>query len=87
MAHLFEEKDYIKVGIYACSPQGEDYEAEFDFIKIENVNNNKLYSYHTWGNGFFKDACIIMHKEAKKERLTEKINWMAKVIIRGEDSV
>jgi len=44
MAHLFEEKDCIKVGIYACSPQGEDYEAEFDFIKIENIDNNtKVY--------------------------------------------
>lgn len=44
MAHLFEEKDCIKVGIYACSPQGEDYEAEFDFIKIEKIDNNtKIY--------------------------------------------
>ncbi|MFK9090954.1 DUF1349 domain-containing protein [Bacillus salipaludis] len=42
MAHLFEEKDCIKVGIYACSPQGEDYEAEFDFIKIENIDNKTI---------------------------------------------
>ncbi|MGE8204272.1 DUF1349 domain-containing protein [Heyndrickxia sp. NPDC080065] len=44
MANLFEETQSIKVGIYACSPQGEGYEAEFDFIKIENINNDtKVY--------------------------------------------
>ncbi|WP_057763123.1 DUF1349 domain-containing protein [Cytobacillus praedii] len=44
IAHLFEEKECIKVGIYACSPQGEDYEAEFDFLKIEKIDNNtKVY--------------------------------------------
>ncbi|MEB9682990.1 hypothetical protein BK742_17730 [Bacillus thuringiensis serovar pingluonsis] len=44
MAHLFEESDCIKVGIYACSPQGEGYEVEFDFIKIEHINDNiKVY--------------------------------------------
>jgi regulation of enolase protein 1 (concanavalin A-like superfamily) len=44
MTHLLEETDSIKVGIYACSPQGEGYEAEFDFIKIENINNGtKVY--------------------------------------------
>ncbi|RKF52812.1 hypothetical protein BCY92_07280 [Bacillus wiedmannii] len=44
MTHLFEEKDYMKVGIYTCSPQGEGYEAEFEFIRIENVDDNtKVY--------------------------------------------
>ncbi|MGG3571039.1 DUF1349 domain-containing protein [Bacillus gobiensis] len=44
MTHLVEETDNIKVGIYACSPQGEGCEAEFDFIKIENINNDtKVY--------------------------------------------
>jgi regulation of enolase protein 1 (concanavalin A-like superfamily) len=44
MTHLVAETDNIKVGIYACSPQGEGYEAEFDFIKIENINNDtKVY--------------------------------------------
>jgi uncharacterized protein len=39
-----EEKDNLKVGIYACSPQGEGYEAEFDFIKIEAINSEtKVY--------------------------------------------
>ncbi|WP_413467460.1 DUF1349 domain-containing protein [Metabacillus niabensis] len=44
MTHLVAKTDNIKVGIYACSPQGEGYEAEFDFIKIENINNDtKVY--------------------------------------------
>lgn len=44
MTHLVEETENIKVGIYACSPQGGGYEAEFDFIKIENINNDtKVY--------------------------------------------
>lgn len=44
MAHLFEGKDCMKVGIYACSPQGDGYEAEFEFIKIENIDDNtKIY--------------------------------------------
>lgn len=45
IAHLVENSKSIKVGIYACSPQGEGYEAEFDFIKIENITNDtKVYS-------------------------------------------
>ncbi|WP_459502419.1 DUF1349 domain-containing protein [Bacillus sp. C1] len=44
MAHLFEEKGCIQAGIYACSPQGEGYEAEFDFIQIENIDDDtKVY--------------------------------------------
>lgn len=44
MTYLVEETRHIKVGIYACSPQGEGYEAKFDFIKIENINNDtKVY--------------------------------------------
>lgn len=44
MTRLFEESDWMKVGIYACSPQGEGYEAEFDFIKIEHINQDtKVY--------------------------------------------
>ncbi|WP_255286940.1 DUF1349 domain-containing protein [Bacillus toyonensis] len=44
MTHLFEKKDYMKVGIYACSPQGGGYEAEFEFIKIEKIDDNtKVY--------------------------------------------
>ncbi|MEH6943868.1 DUF1349 domain-containing protein [Bacillus sp. JJ722] len=44
MTHLFEENDNLQVGIYACSPQGEGYEAEFDFIKIETISSDtKVY--------------------------------------------
>ncbi|MGG3927130.1 DUF1349 domain-containing protein [Metabacillus fastidiosus] len=44
MTRLFEETKDIKVGIYACSPQGEGCEAEFSFIKIESINNDtKVY--------------------------------------------
>jgi uncharacterized protein len=44
MTHLVGETDTIKVGIYTCSPQGEGYEAEFDFIKIEKISQDtKVY--------------------------------------------
>jgi uncharacterized protein len=44
MTHLVGETDTIKVGIYTCSPQGEGYEADFDFIKIEKINHDtKVY--------------------------------------------
>ncbi|MGG1663376.1 MBL fold metallo-hydrolase [Brevibacillus sp. NRS-1366] len=50
------------------------------------VVNSHYNSDHTWGNKVFKDACIIMHKEAERERLTENITWMDGVIKRGKDS-
>jgi regulation of enolase protein 1 (concanavalin A-like superfamily) len=34
---LNSTKEPVQVGIYACSPQGEGYEAQFDFIKIEKM--------------------------------------------------
>lgn len=37
MAHLPEETDNIQAGIYACSPQGEGYEAVFEWIQLEKV--------------------------------------------------
>ncbi len=41
---FLKKKDCMKVGIYACSPQGDGYEAEFEFIKIENIDDNtKVY--------------------------------------------
>ncbi|MCM3789900.1 DUF1349 domain-containing protein [Domibacillus indicus] len=38
MTHL-PEATHVQAGIYACSPQGEGYEAAFDFIKIEKVHD------------------------------------------------
>ncbi|UZM97744.1 hypothetical protein OL548_22210 [Lysinibacillus sp. MHQ-1] len=32
----------------------------------------------------FEEACIIMHKEAARERLSENIAWMDSVIKRGK---
>ncbi|MBS4207525.1 DUF1349 domain-containing protein [Bacillus sp. FJAT-50079] len=40
MACLFEKKEIIQVGIYACSPQGEGYKPEFHFIKIETIDKD-----------------------------------------------
>lgn len=34
---LNSSKEPVQVGIYACSPQGEGYEAQFDFIKVEKI--------------------------------------------------
>lgn len=50
------------------------------------VVNSHYNSDHAWGNKVFEDACIIMHKEASRERLTENISWMDSVIRRGKDS-
>nr|WP_245367959.1 MBL fold metallo-hydrolase [Paenibacillus silagei] len=51
------------------------------------VVNSHYNSDHAWGNKVFEDACIIMHKEASRERLTENISWMDNVIRRGKDSL
>ncbi|WP_407268538.1 DUF1349 domain-containing protein [Radiobacillus sp. PE A8.2] len=39
ITHLSEETNDMQVGIYACSPQGEGYEAEFAYIKIESIDD------------------------------------------------
>jgi len=45
MTYLEEETEQMKVGIYACSPQGEGYIAEFDFINIERIDSKtEVYS-------------------------------------------
>ncbi|WP_285767495.1 DUF1349 domain-containing protein [Peribacillus sp. SI8-4] len=44
MTHLVEGADTMKVGIYACSPQGKGYEAAFEFMKVETINTDtKVY--------------------------------------------
>ncbi|MGE6375935.1 DUF1349 domain-containing protein [Peribacillus muralis] len=44
MTHLVETGKTMKVGIYACSPQGEGFEAAFDFIKVEKIDREtKVY--------------------------------------------
>ncbi|WHX79780.1 DUF1349 domain-containing protein [Priestia flexa] len=35
IAHLFAEEETMQIGIYACSPQGEGYEASFEFVEIQ----------------------------------------------------
>ncbi|MRH42324.1 DUF1349 domain-containing protein [Aquibacillus halophilus] len=40
IAHLFEDQtNSIDAGIYACSPQGKGYQANFDFIKIQSIKD------------------------------------------------
>lgn len=62
------------------------------FMEVSNggspayVVNSHYNSDHAWGNKVFEDACIIMHKEASRERLTENIAWMDSVIRRGKNS-
>ena len=51
------------------------------------VVNSHYNSDHTWGNKVFKDSCIIMHKNAAQERLTENIQWFDTIIKRGKDSL
>ncbi|KWW22048.1 hypothetical protein AS888_04690 [Peribacillus simplex] len=44
MTHLVEEASKMKVGLYACSPQGIGYEAAFDFMKVEKIDKEtKVY--------------------------------------------
>lgn len=50
------------------------------------VVNSHYNSDHTWGNKVFKDSCIIMHENAREERLTENIQWYDALIKRGKDS-
>lgn len=46
MTHLFEQESKpIQVGIYACSPQGEGYEAHFDYITIEELSDDRAQVY------------------------------------------
>lgn len=46
IAHLFEEQEKpILVGVYACSPQGDGYEAHFEFIKIETMTGDSTQAY------------------------------------------
>lgn len=51
------------------------------------VVNSHYNSDHTWGNKVFEKSCIIMHKNAEVERLTEDINWYDALIKRGKDSM
>lgn len=51
------------------------------------VVNSHYNSDHAWGNKVFKDSCIIMHKNAAQERLTENIEWYDALIKRGKDSL
>lgn len=51
------------------------------------VVNSHYNSDHTWGNGVFKDSCIIMHKNAVQERFTENIEWYDALIKRGKNSL
>lgn len=50
------------------------------------VVNSHYNSDHTWGNKVFSDSCIIMHKNAEQERLSENIQWIDGLIKRGKDS-
>lgn len=46
MAHLFERTDQpVQAGIYACSPQGEGFEAQFEFLKIEALSDDRSQVY------------------------------------------
>ncbi|SEN99089.1 hypothetical protein SAMN04488134_10349 [Amphibacillus marinus] len=38
MAYLPANKQSAMIGVYACSPQGQGYQACFDFLKIEQVD-------------------------------------------------
>lgn len=38
---------------------------------------------HTWGNQVFPDSCIIMHKEAERERLAEKPEFWNDIVRNG----
>lgn len=82
--------------------QGLVYDTFFDLFHAqemrevyEEVSGRKLPGYvvnshynsdHAWGNKVFEDSCIIMHKNADKERLTENIQWVDGLIKRGKDS-
>ncbi|MFR1708768.1 MAG: MBL fold metallo-hydrolase [Clostridium sp.] len=35
---------------------------------------------HTWGNKVFEDSCIIMHKEADRERKSESIDFWSNIV-------
>lgn len=50
------------------------------------VVNSHYNSDHAWGNKVFKESCIIQHKNAAQERLTENITWYDALIKRGKDS-
>ncbi|TDL48837.1 DUF1349 domain-containing protein [Paenibacillus dendritiformis] len=46
MAHLFAQADQpVQAGIYACSPQGEGYEAHFEFLRIEALSDDRTQVY------------------------------------------
>lgn len=51
------------------------------------VVNSHYNCDHTYGNKVFRHSCIIMHKNADKERLTESIEWQDGLIKRGKDSL
>ncbi len=46
IAHLdIPEKALVKVGVYACSPQGNNQEVKFNFIEIEELSNDPQEAY------------------------------------------
>ncbi len=46
IAHLdIPEHSFVKVGLYACSPQGKHQEVRFDFIEVEELSNNTQEAY------------------------------------------
>ncbi|WP_245579645.1 DUF1349 domain-containing protein [Alteribacter aurantiacus] len=46
IAHLdIPENSPVKVGLYACSPQGKDQEVRFDFLEIEELSDDPREAY------------------------------------------